>query len=223
MCTIRVISHRGNGFGHVENTLAAFRAAARAGVDGVELDVRLTRDRVPVVAHDGRTHPRLGPPKMIARTLRKDLPPRVPTLADALATLPRAMVVDVEIKPTRADLGPIAELLPRHGVRLSSFDWGVLRAMRRLRPDLHRALLVPSGCSLRGLLGAIEELRAEGVHLSMRQLTDTWAHAVRERGLALRVYTPNRAAEWRHCADQGVDAVMTDRPRAFLAWLAARH
>ena len=50
----RVISHRGihDNRRVLENTIAAFRAAAEAGVWGIELDLRWTRDDVPMVFHD---------------------------------------------------------------------------------------------------------------------------------------------------------------------------
>ena len=50
----RYFAHRGlyDDNARPENSLAAFRAAAEAGY-GVELDVRLTRDGVPVISHDG--------------------------------------------------------------------------------------------------------------------------------------------------------------------------
>jgi glycerophosphoryl diester phosphodiesterase len=47
-----IIGHRGAAAVAPENTLAAFEAAIRAGADGVEFDVRLSRDGVPVVIHD---------------------------------------------------------------------------------------------------------------------------------------------------------------------------
>ena len=47
-----IIGHRGASAAAPENTLAAFRAALAARADGVELDVRLARDGVPVVIHD---------------------------------------------------------------------------------------------------------------------------------------------------------------------------
>ena len=53
-----VIGHRGNAAHVPENTLESFRQAAALGVDAIELDVRVTRDGVPVVIHDptlGRT------------------------------------------------------------------------------------------------------------------------------------------------------------------------
>lgn len=47
-----VIAHRGFSTGHPENSLEAFEAAAEAGADAIETDVRLSRDSVPVCAHD---------------------------------------------------------------------------------------------------------------------------------------------------------------------------
>jgi glycerophosphoryl diester phosphodiesterase len=54
-----IIGHRGASAVAPENTMAAFRAAITAGADGIEFDVRLTRDGIPVVIHD-RTLRRTG-------------------------------------------------------------------------------------------------------------------------------------------------------------------
>lgn len=47
-----IIGHRGASASAPENTLAAFGMAIQAGADGIEFDVRLARDGVPVVFHD---------------------------------------------------------------------------------------------------------------------------------------------------------------------------
>lgn len=47
-----IIAHRGASGNFPENTLAAFRAARESGADGIEFDVRLSKDGVPVVIHD---------------------------------------------------------------------------------------------------------------------------------------------------------------------------
>lgn len=47
-----VLAHRGASAYAPENTLAAFRLARELGADGIELDVQLTRDKIPVVIHD---------------------------------------------------------------------------------------------------------------------------------------------------------------------------
>jgi glycerophosphoryl diester phosphodiesterase len=47
-----IVAHRGASAREPENTLVAFESALAAGADVVELDVRLTKDGVPVVLHD---------------------------------------------------------------------------------------------------------------------------------------------------------------------------
>src|ERR1051326_2440713 len=47
-----ISGHRGASAVAPENTLAAFREAIAVGADGIEFDVRLASDGVPVVIHD---------------------------------------------------------------------------------------------------------------------------------------------------------------------------
>ena len=49
-----IIAHRGASAIAPENTLAAFRQAISDGAEGIEFDVRLANDGVPVVFHDAR-------------------------------------------------------------------------------------------------------------------------------------------------------------------------
>jgi glycerophosphoryl diester phosphodiesterase len=51
---VNVIAHRGASGDAPENTVAAFELALEQGADGIEFDVHLTRDNVPVVIHDAR-------------------------------------------------------------------------------------------------------------------------------------------------------------------------
>ena len=48
----RIIAHRGSSAHAPENTLAAFELAVAGGAEGIEFDVRLTRDGEAVVIHD---------------------------------------------------------------------------------------------------------------------------------------------------------------------------
>ncbi|HYP17398.1 MAG TPA: glycerophosphodiester phosphodiesterase family protein, partial [Opitutus sp.] len=49
-----VFAHRGGSALAPENTIAAFDRGLALGADGLELDVRLSRDGVPMVHHDAR-------------------------------------------------------------------------------------------------------------------------------------------------------------------------
>lgn len=73
MTTPLIIGHRGASAVAPENTMAAFREAIAAGADGIEFDVRLTRDRVPVVIHDGSLHRTAGLPQRIAELTWSEL------------------------------------------------------------------------------------------------------------------------------------------------------
>jgi glycerophosphoryl diester phosphodiesterase len=66
-----VIAHRGFSSERPENTMSAVRHAIAAGVDGIEVDVRLTADGVPVCVHDRRTD-RLAQERGVVSTMRLD-------------------------------------------------------------------------------------------------------------------------------------------------------
>ena len=50
---IFVEGHRGACALYPENTLLAFEKAIEMGVDAVEFDIWLSKDKVPVLMHDG--------------------------------------------------------------------------------------------------------------------------------------------------------------------------
>jgi glycerophosphoryl diester phosphodiesterase len=68
-----IIGHRGASRHAPENTLAAFDAAVRAGAAGVEFDVRLSRDGVPVVIHDASLKRTTGRNELVADLTAKQL------------------------------------------------------------------------------------------------------------------------------------------------------
>ncbi|WP_030559609.1 glycerophosphodiester phosphodiesterase family protein, partial [Streptomyces exfoliatus] len=50
--TVTAVAHRGDPYRARENTLRSVRSAVERGADAVEVDVRVTRDGVPVLLHD---------------------------------------------------------------------------------------------------------------------------------------------------------------------------
>lgn len=99
----RIIAHRGEcDNGRVpENTLEAFDRAVEAGVWGIELDVRWTADRVPVVAHDpdlARVHQVAGEIATLTWSELHRMAPAVPSLAEVVARYGRRLHLMIEIK-----------------------------------------------------------------------------------------------------------------------------
>jgi glycerophosphoryl diester phosphodiesterase len=99
----RLISHRGehNGRDVQENTIPAFDAALSAGVWGLELDVRWTRDLNPVVLHDADLRRVFGRNHRVAELTLNELQsvcPQVPTLAQLIDRYAGRAHLMVEIK-----------------------------------------------------------------------------------------------------------------------------
>lgn len=86
----RIISHRGEHDNRLvgENTLEAFRNASRAGVWGIECDIRWTADLVPVICHDPTPARVFGVATPVAQLsfaqLREQLP-QIPSLREVVS------------------------------------------------------------------------------------------------------------------------------------------
>jgi len=167
---MRIIAHRGASSEAPENTLAAFRLALDLGVEMIELDVRLTRDGIPVVIHDAwlaRTTDGEGPVAETAfATLRRHSAgawfdrrferERVPRLEEVFELVRDRAGLNVEIKAesrnaeqtARAALGVTREAGAVGRTLFSCFDPGPLGALRAEGPDIRLALLTgPSSLS----------------------------------------------------------------------------
>jgi glycerophosphoryl diester phosphodiesterase len=140
---VLLLAHRGDHRRAPENTLAAFAAAlAIPGVDGLELDVRASADRVAVVLHDATLTRVQGRRLCASRLTEAELAGHgVPTLASVLAVCPADAFLDIELKE---DLGEVvlAPLRAARGrpdgsvaaVAISSFDHAALATVHRLVP-----------------------------------------------------------------------------------------
>lgn len=152
-----VIAHRSMTPGAVPNTVAAMTRAAEAGADLIELDVRLSLDRRPVLVHDamlrasttGRGWVRLWPSFGLRRLqLRHDALHSIDRLDDAIRACPPGCQLALHLKDHGA-LGPVLTRLRRADQAKQTWLWlerprDVFRATRAL-PDLRITLLRPQG------------------------------------------------------------------------------
>jgi glycerophosphoryl diester phosphodiesterase len=124
-----VISHRGLWSGRVpENTLEAFEHAAEVGVDGIETDVRRSRDGRLVLLHDRVTAGGKAVAELGHRELEAALGHPVATLEEALAAWP-GLLWNIEIKSVDALPGVLSVLAGRKlpgGVLVTSFRHDVV-------------------------------------------------------------------------------------------------
>jgi len=105
-------AHRGARAYARENTIEAFELALAQGATGLESDVWLTADGVPVLDHDGLVGRRRPRRRRIRTLAREELPAHIPGLADVLALCGPSVHVSLDVKDPEA--GPaVVELLER--------------------------------------------------------------------------------------------------------------
>ncbi|MCC6646263.1 MAG: glycerophosphodiester phosphodiesterase [Polyangiaceae bacterium] len=221
-----IIGHRGVRGARPENTLAAFELAASLGADGVELDVRVSRDGALVVAHDpdlsrvsGGRDTRAVADVEADELARVELGggAGVPRLSEVLALArARGLFVNVEMKrdvpDRRAVVRRTLEALrePRFAERVvvSSFDPFMLEAFA-LGSRVPVALLFHRGqAHLRPWLVA-RALRVDALHPERTLIGRDLSAAA---GRVVNVWTVNDPTEARLLADVGVDGLITDVP-----------
>jgi glycerophosphoryl diester phosphodiesterase len=131
----RVIGHRGaRGPCTGENSLKSFADCARAGLWGIEFDVRWTKDEVPVVVHDDRVS------QMSVAELKKTHP-NVPLLAEVIAAHSPQLHLMIELKETLT--GPrerslsklLSHLVPRRDYHLLTLNPALLKPAREFSKD----------------------------------------------------------------------------------------
>lgn len=240
-CSImRIFAHRGVSAHLPENTKAAFARAIELGIDGIELDVHLSADRIPVVIHDDTadrtTNGTGGIGEFTARQLGlldAGAGESVPTLSEVLAMAAGKLRVNIELKDATS-VEPIVQVVTEAtGVDwfASSADWGALAELRRLLPDAKTYPLCVGNLEKlsallsrdddadqfagRGIQAAIDfavEHGGEGVSIWEGGLDHDDIARIHAAGLQVWVWTVNDPERALELLEMGADAVCTDDP-----------
>lgn len=212
-----LLGHRGAPLRASENTLESFRLALEAGLDGVELDVGLTRDGVLAVRHDLET-PK-GPLWTLDFAELRALAPKTPRLEEVLELFEAfpGRVLNVELKSlpglSEAAARTLARLLlGRAGVWVSSFDPTALLVLKEEAPAVPRALLF-AGRDLSALAPCLD---LAAVHPEAGLVTPEAMARWRGMGLKAVAWTVNEEGEARRLLALGVDGLIGDRPEVLL-------
>ncbi len=216
-----VQAHRGSpdeAAGVDENTLEAFRRSRRLGADGVELDVRLTRDGALAVHHD----PAIPNGDPIVELAAGELPRSVPMLAEALEVC-TGLMVNIEIKDLPGEPGydpseplatSVADLVVAHGrvasVVVSSFWPETLDAVHRACPDIATGLLVADWFDPAESVPAALSRSCTALHPHVSLVDEALVTRAHDAGLSVTAWTVNDGPELWELASLGVDTVITD-------------
>jgi glycerophosphoryl diester phosphodiesterase len=223
-----VIGHRGATGLARENSIEALRAGKEAGADILEFDVRLTKDKVPVLTHDFHTLRTHRDTSIISRHTLKELQERtkkqpITLLTEVLDEFFGIILLNIELKG-RGSGKAVAEMIKNDYVKLpndwdnilfSSFRGSELAAVRRTSNSASLALLHSENPFIFIAYHRRLRLTAVGFH---RLYLNPFALEIAKRSrLFVYAYTVNRPRSALMLDQKGIDGIVTDRPDIILS------
>ncbi|MEV6962406.1 glycerophosphodiester phosphodiesterase [Streptomyces sp. NPDC051207] len=217
MRNVTAVAHRGDPYRVRENTIASLRSALHRGADAVEVDVRLTRDGVPVLLHDGtlkrlweHDRPLLS---LSADEVRGLTGGRVPTLAEALAAADgHRVMLDLPGTPDVRAARRVVDAVRQCGAQDRVYYCAGARAMLAVRaadPAAEIALTWTTLAPPRPAL--LEAVRPRWLNYRFTLLDRDLARRVHRDGYLLSAWTPDTRRSMRRLLDLGVDSITTNR------------
>jgi len=246
MNTPLIIGHRGASAVAPENTLAAFREAVAVGADGIEFDVRLTRDGVPVVIHDRDLRRTGGLSQRIAdmtsselakvdvgswfsRSFSNESVPRLAELFELFRGNNSTMYLEMKCD-SPAEYAPLAEaccrLIAEHGLKervmIECFQLPALRVVREIDSEIRTVALFepsisdPSVLSDQRVINKAIDVGAVAVALHHRLTRRGLVEKAKAAGMHVAIWAVDDPSWVERARPLGIDALITNNPSKML-------
>ena len=210
-----ILAHRGYHLSEPENSMAAFETAVKLGVDGIETDVRLSRDGLPVIIHDRVTARKRAVADLTRDEIAGDLGHAVAVLPEILDAFP-GVLWNIEIKNPEA--WPVASRVLAQFQRtrrllVTSFRHDVVK-LCAAELDVDCGLLLAhrpldAGAIIAACAGTP---RIRCVEWDYNIVDDSVLQSVAAAGWGNYVYGAATPAEHARCVALGLAGVITDYP-----------
>lgn len=235
---MRIIAHRGASGYTPENTMAAFQKAVEINADSIELDIRLSKDGIPVICHDAKIKRTSNGTGFVHELTLAELKQydfgswygdefteeRIPTLEEVLLFLKdQDITINIEIKN-----GPIIQpgiekkmldLVYKYGfedrVWISSFDHQCLHRVAALDKDIKIGFIFHM--NLINIFDYIDNSGIEpySIHPNYFYITEEMIAEAHRRNYKVFAYTVDDEKVGKQYFDMGVDGMVTNKPIAY--------
>ena len=220
---MKIIGHRGARGLAPENTLAGFDKAIKHGVDGIELDVRISKDGATVLTHNKNVTDPAGNKLAVRDHTLAELcahKPDLTTLDETLAYLAGRVPIIIEVKPGENVVPVIATVrsaLGQHwdteNIAFISFDFGILKQLHAAFPG-HRIMVDEMWSGIRAAYRA-RRLGSKDISLYAPVLWSGFIRAVSRHGYHIHAFPLNNTRKAQRWAKYGLASAITDYPDRF--------
>ncbi|MDQ0940397.1 glycerophosphoryl diester phosphodiesterase [Streptomyces sp. V1I1] len=216
MRTVSVVGHRGDPYRVRENTLPSLRSAVERGADAVEIDVRLTRDGVPVLLHDDSLKRLWGHDRPLAKLTRAEVDELtlggVPTLREALLAVgAHRVMIDLpgaSEESVRTVVGTVRECGAGERVYYCAGPVTML-AVRAADPSAEIAMTWTTLAAPRPAL--LDAVGPRWLNYRFGLLGQELTDRIHRDGLLVSAWTVDTRCTMRRLMKYGVDAITTNR------------
>ncbi|MEM4576509.1 MAG: glycerophosphodiester phosphodiesterase [Candidatus Nezhaarchaeales archaeon] len=216
-----VIGHRGAPSIKFENSLEGVVEALKLGVDGVEVDVRTTKEGIPIAFHDQTTSRILGIDKPVneigldeIRCMGKIRGFTIPTIGGLLTVVSAETILVLDVKEWRAVemLADLLRHLSNRKIIIASFDHRIPLTIKKAVPWVKAGLIL----SLRPLsLSRITCENVDCVFVKKDYIDCELLEEATSLGLDIYAWVVNDKEEAERLWSLGVCGVVTDTPQLF--------
>lgn len=229
----KIIAHRGASRRAPENTLPAFKLAYELGADGIETDVQLTKDKVPVLIHDERlkrTTDGYGYIKDYTYEELKQLDlgswfspsysnTKLLSLAEFLHWIKdKPLCLNIELKNNKIDYKHLEKIVYTmlndyqllNRTILSTFNPKSITRMKKIDSTINSAFLTSK--RRKDLVDYAQSLGAHAIHVKYRLLSRKLVDRCNQEGMDLRIYTVNNTVQIKRCFNLNCAGIFTDVP-----------
>ncbi len=228
-----IIGHRGAPSLNDENTIDSFKSALSCNVDGIELDVQLTKDKQLVVFHDLHTHSLNGKHDLISDYNLSELHvfnSKIPVLKDVLKIMPPNIELHIEVKSASMNnkyiLIRINQLINQYQLKdqviLSSFNPFVLSSIKKFITNIKIGLLwtkCPDEPWIVRMMShkiltyySYYKLKPYSFHANIQYITLEMAQWAKKNNMKLYYYTVNNKQDLESAKSFDADAIFSDYP-----------
>lgn len=224
-----VIAHRGGSELFFENTLTAFRMAQDLGVDAIECDVHLSKDKHLVVIHDPDLKRISGIDQRVSDLTFEEISQidlkngeHVPSLEQVLREIDVPIVVELKSPETMSALLDLFDRSPQlieKCVVISFFHEALLLLKARYPSIVTGALLAGFPVDP---VSVVKSCKADIISLYHEGITKDYVDRCHKGGVKVSVWAPSSEKEIDAVIKAGVDAIGSDRPDLVLQALGRK-
>jgi glycerophosphoryl diester phosphodiesterase len=218
-----IMGHRGAAALEPENTLLSIDRAIEIGVDAVEIDVRLSKDKTPLVIHDAtldRTTNGTGPVSSYELNEINELDAgkgeTIPTLQEVFDLIDSRVTIVIELKESDTER-PVVELIEKNRleekVYVISFWHELVKAAKKMNGSIKTGILMV-GCPVDSCVAT--HASADALVMRYSFVNRKFVELAHKEGLRVFIWNIDDALLLPPYVEMGVDGIGSNDPRVLV-------